>query len=272
MLENLSISAAFMLLVGAIVAMLGIITLVSGIKAKAGRTLKGTVMQSVHRENFDEDGQLIQFFYELQVRVKDGERLNSVKMRVPNEYVEGDEVEVASAYSKPRIAEETGGFTWLDGLLLIIVGAGIIATTLAASRSQNVAASIALTAAFAAAGAVALRVWLRERTEKLSELPAVIEHILYFRTSTPRKFIGMPKAYYPIFRYTLPDGGERHRISEISSSGAHTFKKGKSVTLYYDEKTGNVKEKKPSVTPLIIACALFFLAAFGLVGTFLPMK
>ena len=69
--------------------------------------------------------------------------------------------------------------------------------------------------------------------------------------------------YYPIVKYEI-DGTKNIRRCLVNSSNEKTFKKGETLTLYYEPATGAVREK--NANPLILAVGIVFFLVGALAG------
>ncbi len=146
----------------------------------------------------------------------------------------------------------------------MICGALLILLVLFEERGQEPAAMGCLSGVMIIGGATMLihNVLLKRRN--LVPVEAVITDVYKRQISKESKIIkGSRFTYYPIVRYTY-EGVEGIRRCDINASREDAFKKGETMTLYYDPARHLILEKKANTIAAV--CGAVLLAAGILAG------
>ncbi|MCR5228936.1 MAG: DUF3592 domain-containing protein [Solobacterium sp.] len=143
-------------------------------------------------------------------------------------------------------------------------GALLILLVLFEERGQEPAAMACLSGVMIIGGAAMLLHSYLLKRRNLEPVEAVITDVYKRQISKESKIIkGARYTYYPIVRYTY-EGREGMRRCDVNASREDAFKKGETMTLYYDPTRQMILEKKAST--LAMAGGAVILAAGILAG------
>lgn len=269
MFDGMTIQMVFLIVIGAAVLVTGTTSLRRRIRMKRyGSVKEGKILRSKHIEKRDNDGYLIQNYYEVMAEYTDSGHKVKKTLKSVDEYREGDEVKV---FADP----ERGGQIRILGIdktpvfgPFILMGAGILIIVLPFVQKQfgeqYISAILALLLLLV--GTALIASYIRDRKKETEEVPAVIAEILKWQPSEKKKWSSPSASYYPILKFTL-DGRERTMRSRYNSSTASSYKKGKQITLYRDRDTGDILERGPKKSMAATGILLILFACVGIYST-----
>ena len=261
----------------ALIGLIGILILSYGIAAvgdvvKGGRQIKAKVQESTHYEKRGKDGELIQYYWKLKIKGKDHSVPFQAEINVTRDYKPGETIPVVRQHSVYKEYSPGHGTLW-SGILVTLAGAGMLAFAIVYHFLGEKTASWFLLGTFLCAAAALFITYFRHRraTRATSPIEGTITDVLFFATErNPRKqFLRSPDTFYPVISYTDESGNERRMLSRYSSNSEKTYKKGEKISLYRDEETGQITDKKASPASLVfglVLLALFFIGLFSNAG------
>lgn len=256
------------MLIGAAVFVLGTSNMRAHFRMKRpGAVFTGKVLNVKLIERRDNEDRLIQHYYELQVQCKTANKTFNQKLKSTMEYEKGDEIRLMRngnqivPVNKKAISMAMAFLIALTGMLLAVFP----------TVYQNVGereGSMVLVLMLLLAGCIAFLAYKKERGRNLTEIRGKIVDILYYRTGDNKKLSKPVESYYPLIQCTL-HGKEKIFLSGYNSSRPNVYKKGKELSLFYDEEIGTIVEKRTSPALLVVAVVLWCLAAVGLISSFM---
>ena len=186
------------------------------------------------------------------------------KINSTREYKQGEELELMKNGEKIMpVASETVSFD--SAIAIILAGMALAVFHVASRNAGDRAGSVLLVLLLFAAGWILLSSFMKDRKRHLIEIEGKITDVLYYRRGENKKLIKASESYYPLIRYKLHDK-EKTFISSYNSSLKTAYKTGRTVKLYYDEKTKSLAEKKASPLLALSAVILWCIAAVGIVS------
>lgn len=255
---------------------IGLLFVVSGLSSlsdyltlkKPGKLLPAEVLTVRHIERKDNRDRLIQYYWELSVRVKKDNRLLPAVIRSNIQYEKGDTLLVSERGDQfiPINDDKQNGLT---GLFLALSGICIILSPLIYKRFGLIPVSCVIAAGLFALGCALIFYWKNERIQHLLAVDGTIDDLILFQTDKEKRYLITPKHWYPLIGYVRPDGQKRQFISKINSNYESSFKKGSHVKLYWNEKKKQVLERRPTIIPLIAAIGCFGFGVYGIISTVL---
>ncbi len=229
-----------------------------------GRT-DGVILSSEHVQKKDAKERDVFNFYNVTVEYVEPETHHTVRQafKSQTDYALGQPVYVyRDARGRTAVTEKVDESVF-HPILLMIGGALLILLALWQNQGNQAAAMGCLAAVLAGAGVAFI--WNYIKLKKMGLLPVEGEIIEVFKRQISKEskiLKGNRFTYYPIVRYEL-NGKENIRRCLINSSGEKSFKVGEPMMLYYDEKTGAVREKNAKIAVLIAGIVLL---AIGLLA------
>lgn len=265
----MTVKMVFLVVIGAVMLVTGTTGLNRQRRLrKAGMKGQGRVLRSRHIQKRDEDGHLIQNYYELQVEYsKEGHR-KEVSVNSIDEYCRGDQVhltEDVDRKQKIRISGEEREAVFAPGAL-IICGMLIAALPLAWDQLGEKYVSGILSALLFVAGAALIMAYVKAKCRKTEEIEAEIDEVLKWQPGTKKKWYSPAASYYPVIKYET-NGEERRMRSRYNSSTESFLKKGKKVMLYRDIDTGKLLERGPRKSMIIGGCCMVLFSFVGIYST-----
>lgn len=265
MFENLTLQTVFILVFGAAVFVLGTASLRNYLRLRRPGALPlGRVVNVNHIEKRNEQGYLIQYYYELAVQYAEGGKGVTRKIRSTREYQKGDQVKVGENGRELTIWDEDRSLSPVASCCIILAGIGLVFMPYAQQRSEQEASAILALLLLLAGGCLAAT-FLKDRRRSLTAVQGEIVDLLYYKTAEGKRFTKAVESYYPIIRCTVGDREQSFR-GKCNSSRAAAYPKGKTVTLYWDETTGEITEKRAGAGYVIGAAACWALAVIGIVS------
>ncbi len=255
----------------AAVMIVGLIFVVSGLNSfseyfrlkRPGQLLEGIVQSSTHRELRDNKNHLIQYYWDLVVRYKKGNRIIPVEIKSTTQYEAGETVTIIEQSGRPVILEDDYNNMW-TGLILALAGILVILAPVVMGRFGMQTVSYLISLILLLISAALLISYRKESVSGMTKLSGTISDLVLFQTDQEKRYLISPKHWYPLISYEK-DGITRQFLSKINSEYQSSFKVGSAVTLYENPKNGKVVERKPS--KLMLSAAIFFLL-LALIGLF----
>ena len=244
MFGGLTIQAVFLVVIGAALLVTGTSGLRRSIrmkKQKAQRT--GKILRISHVEKRDEEGFLIQNYYETRIEYVENGHRQQATVKSVDEFQEGEEVRILKDNERGgqlRIVENEKSAVFgpwiLIGALMFLTGAALCAS------------------------------YGKDKKRNTEEIKAVLTDVLKWQNGQKKKWSTPAASYYPILTYTL-DGKERRMRSRYNSSSPVNYKKGKEITLYRDLESGRILERGPKLSMLTGGIILILISAIGAIST-----
>ena len=257
MFGGLTIQAVFLVVIGAALLVTGTSGLRRSIrmkKQKAQRT--GKILRISHVEKRDEEGFLIQNYYETRIEYVENGHRQQATVKSVDEFQEGEEVRIVEN-------EKSAVFgPW------ILIGAGILIISMPFVQKQygDAYVSAILAALMFLTGAALCASYGKDKKRNTEEIKAVLTDVLKWQNGQKKKWSTPAASYYPILTYTL-DGKERRMRSRYNSSSPVNYKKGKEITLYRDLESGRILERGPKLSMLTGGIILILISAIGAIST-----
>ncbi len=259
----------------AAVMVVGLIFVISGINSfseyfrlkKPGAVYDGTVQSSTHKELRDNKNNLIQYYWDLTIRYKKGNRLLQTEIKSTTQYEKGDAIHITEQNGRPVIFTDSYNNVW-TGILLAAAGILVILAPIVMSQIGMAAASYMICIVLVLISAALFISYKKESTAGMTEIKGTISDLVLFQTDREKRYLVSPKHWYPLISYEI-NGATRQFLSKINSEYQSSFKVGSTVTLYQDPVNGTVVERKPSKLMLGAAVILLAIAAVGVITTLL---
>jgi hypothetical protein len=254
-----SFSELLIYLPGAVVFLVG-----SGQTRSWIRQLRGTdkadgvVTACEHVVKKDKKDRDVFNYYDVTVAYNDPKTGKPVKQdfKSPTEYALKQPVKVYKGSDGKMIISEKVDEDIFHPLAMMLLGALLILLALWQNQGNVVAAMGALSASLILVGAVMIGNYIKLKRMNLQPIEAEITGTYTRQLSKSSKILKSDRfTYYPIVKYEI-DGKLNYRRCLINSSNEKNFKKGETLTLYYEPATGAVREKKAN--PLILAGGILF--------------
>ncbi len=261
----------------AAVMIVGLIFVVSGInsfseyfrRSKPNNIFEGIVQNSVHKELRDDKNNLIQYYWDLSIRYKKGNRIIPVEIKSTTQYEKDEKLKITEQNGRPVIVEDTYSNIW-TGILLAAAGVLVILAPIIMEAVSVKAASYIISIVLVLIAGALFTSYQKESTSGMQEIKGTISDLVLFQTDKEKRYLVSPKHWYPLISYEL-NGSTRQFLSKINSEYQSSFKVGSEVTLYKNPEDGSVVERKPSKLMLAAAIALLALAIVGLISTVIGM-
>lgn len=253
------------MLIGAAVFVLGTSNMRAHFRMKRpGTVFNGKVLNAKLIEKRDSEGRLIQHYYELQVQCKIQNKTFNQKLKSTTEYEKGDEIRLMRNGNQ-IVPVNRRAISLIMAFLIALAGMLLAVFPTIYQNVGEKEGSVILVLLLLIAGCISLLAYRKERGRKLTEIRGTIVDILYYRTGDNKKFSKPVESYYPLIQCTLC-GKEKIFLSGYNSSRPNVYKTGKEMTLFYDEETGTIVEKRTSPVLLVVAVILWCMAAIGILG------
>ena len=252
-----SFSELLMYLPGAVVFLVG-----SGQTRSWIRQLRGTdkadgvVTACEHVVKKDKKDRDVYNYYDVTVSYRDsGTGKNEKEMfKSPTEYALKQPVKVYTGSDGKKIITEKVDEDIFHPLAMMLLGALLILLAFWQNQGDTVAAMGALSASLLLAGGVLIWNYIKLKRMHMVPIKAEITGTYTRQLSKNSKILKADRfTYYPIVKYEI-DGTKNIRRCLVNSSNEKSFKKGETITLYYEPATGAVREK--NANPLILAGGL----------------
>lgn len=264
MVGNMSIQAMFIVLIGAAIFVLGTSNLRACLRLRRkGAVIIGKVINARLVEKKDPQGKLIQHYYELTLSCRENNKTFQHRLNSTREYEKGEEIKLIRNAGKITPLN-TGAVSAGMGLAIAIEGMLLAVFPVVYNNAGEKQGSLVLSALFLAGGFIALASCLGKRKRNLTEITGKITDVLYYRTEE-KKLSKPVESYYPLIQYTM-DGKQKTFLSSYNSSRESTYRKGSSVTFFYDADRQEIVEKKAGPAMIVLAVVLWVIAAVGLVS------
>lgn len=191
-------------------------------------------------------------------------RKDNATVRSAVEFLPGQAVTMYVGGKGDPIFADADDESLFNPWVTMICGALLILLALFDDRGQEVPAMACLALVLIVAGAAMILHEVNLKRKKLEPVTATISDVFKRQISQESKIIkGAKFTYYPIVRYTV-DGTECIRRCDINASREDAFKKGETMTLYYDRERKIILEKKDN--NLILGAGIAVLIAGLLAG------
>lgn len=271
---GMTIQAVFLIVIGAALLVVGTSGLRRQIRIKrSGLVKQGKVLHSKHIEKKDKDGYLIQNYYEVRVEYEENGHRQQKTLKSIDEFREGNSVRLLKDDLRGNVLRiyENDKAPVFGPWILILAGILIIFLPFIQKKygTEYVSAELAVILLIIGAGLVFA--YVRDRNRDTTPIPATIVEVLKWQNGQKKKWSNPAVSYYPVLEYER-NGQKKRMRSRYNSSTASTYKVGKEVTLYMDNRTGSMIERGPRISMLItgmILCVISFVGIYGSVLFFL---
>ena len=261
----MSIQTIFLVLLGAAVFVIGTTNIRAYLRLqKPENILNGKVLSVKPVEKRDNEGRLIQHYYELMVQCAGGGKTFNEKMESTMEYEKGDEIKLVRNGSKV-VPFSDRGVTFGMALAITLAGMGLAVFPIVYQNNGEKEGSLVLVLLLILAGVISCSAFIKDRKKNLLAVEGEITDVLYYRRGENKKFSKPAESYYPLIRCSIR-GKEKTFLSAYNSSTKGTYKTGAKVKLFYDEEAGCIVEKKASPALLVMAVLFWLMALAGLIS------
>lgn len=269
MFGGLTIQAVFLVVIGAALLVTGTSGLRRSIRMKKQKVQRtGKILRISHVEKRDEEGFLIQNYYETRIEYVENGHRQQATVKSVDEFQEGEEVRILKDNERGgqlRIVENEKSAVFGPWIL---IGAGILIISMPFVQKQygDAYVSAILAALMFLTGAALCASYGKDKKRNTEEIKAVLTDVLKWQNGQKKKWSTPAASYYPILTYTL-DGKERRMRSRYNSSSPVNYKKGKEITLYRDLESGRILERGPKLSMLTGGIILILISAIGAIST-----
>ena len=269
MFGGLTIQAVFLVVIGAALLVTGTSGLRRSIRMKKQKAQRaGKILRISHVEKRDEEGFLIQNYYETRIEYVENGHRQQATVKSVDEFQEGEEVRILKDNERGgqlRIVENEKSAVFGPWIL---IGAGILIISMPFVQKQygDAYVSAILAALMFLTGAALCASYGKDKKRNTEEIKAVLTDVLKWQNGQKKKRSTPAASYYPILTYTL-DGKERRMRSRYNSSSPVNYKKGKEITLYRDLESGRILERGPKLSMLTGGIILILISAIGAIST-----
>ena len=262
-----SFSELLMYLPGAVVFLVG-----SGQTRSWIRQLRGTdktdgvVTSCEHVVKKDKKDRDVYNYFDVTVSYQNTETGKNEKevFKSPTEYALKQPVKVYRGSDGKMIITEKVDEEIFHPLAMMLLGAMLILLAFWQNQGNTAAAMAALSASLVFAGGVLIWNYIKLKRMHMVPVQAEITGTYTRQLSKNSKILKADRfTYYPIVKYEI-DATKNIRRCLVNSSNEKTFKKGETLTLYYEPATGAVREK--NANPLILAVGIVFFLVGALAG------
>ena len=220
----------------------------------------GLVVSCKHVVKKDKKERDVFNYYDVKVEYKDPKTGSMVKQdfKSPTEYALQQPVKVYQESGGKTVITEKVDEDIFHPLWMMILGALLILLAFWQNQGNQIGAMAALSASLLLVGFVLIWNYIKLKRKNLEPISAEIIDIYTRQLAKGSKILrGDRFTYYPVVRYEI-NGTENIRRCLVNTSSEKGFKKGETITLYYEPETGAVRERGPRRLFLIggIAIAL----------------
>jgi hypothetical protein len=233
---------------------------------RADSCLEAEVIGCKHVVKKDKKDREVYNYYDVTVEYQNPKNKHQERLAIksPTEYATGQQVHMykEKGSEKPTLMEWEDEFPFHPWVTMI-GGALLILLALEENRGQEIPAMICLTLLLLGAGVNLIINYISVKKRNLQAITSEIIDIYTRQISKETKILkGSKFTYYPVVRYEL-NGKDNIRRCNINSSNENSFKKGESLTLYYDAAKHTVYEKHARKGMLVTGIVL---VAIGLLA------
>ena len=268
MFEGMTIQMIFLVVVGAVLLVTGTTSFRRGLRLKKPGVIKGgKVIRSKHVQKQDEDGFLIQNYYELRVEYGQSGHRKEETVKSIDEYREGDTIRLLTDIDRGGTLRVYDDSVPVFGPWALI-GAGILIILLPFIQqrygTEYISAILALLLLLI--GASLILAYIKDKRRDTEEIQAEIEGVLKWQPERKKKWTTPSASYYPVLGF-MTDGQKKSMRSRYNSSVAGSYKTGKKVMVYRDNATGRILERGPRISMLVGGIILILAACAGVYST-----
>lgn len=264
MFGGMTIQMIFLVVIGTVILVTGTTSLRRGLRLKKPGAVKtGKVIRSRHIEKQDEDGFLIQNYYELRVTYGQSGHRKEKTVKSIDEYREGDTVLLLEDMDRGgNLSVYDNRYSVFGPWILIGAGILIILLPFIRQRYGEEYISVILALLLLLIGAALISAYAKDKRRDTEEIEATIRGVLKWQPERKRKWTAPSASYYPVLGFTV-GGEEKSMRSRYNSSMAGNYKTGKKVMLYRDKVTGQILERAPRRSMLVCGIVLILFACVG---------
>jgi len=260
----MSLIEFFMMLVGLLLLSAGVSNFIQRFKlSNPNNVLKGTVQKSTLKELHDNQGRLIQRYYQLNVLYNKDNKNKTEGLRVTTQFDVGENLALGYENGHIQNFQRPDTSLW-SGILLGLAGVGVAACPLFNTYLGFKYASYCVCFILACVGFSLLSAYLDDKKSNLQMYEAEIVDTLLFQTGKENSRFKR-NTWYPL--YLLKMGEGRYHLGHYGASTKSEYKVGKKKKLYWDPNFSCVVEKRSDAVRLTMAAALLLIAVVGLVLT-----
>lgn len=267
--NEITLQSLFIILFGVFIFTIGTTMLQNYYRRKKGMVKQGIVIRSKHFDKRDEEGHLIQNYYELEVEYPNKSQIECCKVNSHREYQKGDVVELVKNNSiRNNISIHEGDDVSLITIWSsILIGIVIVCMPFAEKKYGLGISSLLFAIVLLFAGVSLIATYYKEKNRKTITVEATIVDLLqWYNTKKDSKLIKQSVSYYPILQYSINNKVNNIR-SKYSSSVKSKFLLGSKKTIYIDSEHGHVIEKAPRISMLVFGITLLVIALIGIASS-----
>lgn len=266
MIEGLTYQAVLFVLLGVAVFVLGTTNMKRCLKARLTGEVLGKVLKVDCVEKRDENGRLIQHYYDVRAQYKEEGRNRHSVVRTTREYGVGDPIRLMRQGSR-LLHMKQEPLSLFVSVQIALTGMMMAVFPVAYNQMGQWYGSAVLSLVLFLAGCIALSSYVRDRKRRLLRMNGEIEDVLYYVKAKKKRFVPASEQYYPLIRYELR-GVQRLFLGSGGASQQSRYKKGARVQLFYDEDMDMPVEKRLGIGLIVLVVLLWGMALVGLISLF----
>lgn len=258
-LQTLTFNQMIIFVAGLLVVFYGILLIRSAAKVKE---VQGTVVAVERQERTDDQGDLIQYYFNTVIRCKKNGN-DKVKLKSGRQYHEGDRVRLE--YQDGSYAFKKQAISLRRKLVICLEGFILMSIPFLQAKSLHVAANMALGLLLIVAGVACIGMHQSEKRLTIQKIPMKIVKIL--KVSNGKKesrFIREQVSYYPILNGIL-DGKSVDVIAPMSTGRKEGFKEGQSIDMEYCSDLDIFKKSIQTRGLMAIGIGLILVGSLGFI-------
>ena len=225
---------------------------------RKGAVTGGTVTECKHIVQKDKKDRTAYDYYNVTAQYRNPvtNRKDSATVRSAVEFLPGQSVTMYLGGKGDPVFADADDESLFNPFVTMICGALLILLALFDDRGQMVPAMACLSAVMVIAGVTMIVHTLILKKRNLEPVTAEITGTFKRQISRESKILkGSKFTYYPIVRYRIDDK-DCIRRCDVNASREDAFRKGDTITLYYDRARNLILEKNASILILLIGIVL----------------
>ncbi len=276
MFGEISIRGYFQILLGFILIFVSTSTIRHQKRLENPNTLiDGKVLSSKLVKEMDNQGFYRQFYYKLNIEVRDDNKKKRYTINSMDEYKKGDDISImtdASNKLKMKVFNKSKTFL-LGQWLMLVIGFFIFLTPFAKMKFSETYLTALMAPLSSLAGIALIFVYLKEKKRNLEEIDSEIVAVLKWQKINvneegEKKHKSATALYCPVLKYEY-DGLEKIRRSRLHSNDYNFYPLGKKMSIYIDKDSGEVLEERPKQSMLLMGLVLLIMGAIGIVAIYI---
>lgn len=276
MFSEISIRGYFQILLGFILIFVSASTIRHQKRLENPKTLiDGKVLSSKLVKEMDNQGFYRQFYYKLNIEVRDDNKKKRYTINSMDEYKKGDDISImtdASNKLKMKVFNKSKTFL-LGQWLMLVIGFFIFLTPFAKMKFSETYLTALMAPLSSLVGIALIFVYLKEKKRNLEEIDSEIIAVLKWQKINvneegEKKHKAATALYCPVLKYEY-DGLEKIRRSRLHSNDYNFYPLGKKMSIYIDKDSGEVLEERPKQSMLLMGLVLLIMGAIGIVAIYI---